>query len=217
MIKLANNSKKNLRFELWGSKVSAQAPNMTSLSRCTQCDGLGHQVQACPQYRVLGIHLLFKQPQSYAAMQTTLMQSGALIGYLGSSMDESMPGRRLTQLFDVDPTSDADMARIFDRLEPSLLFCNGMLHASPSIVRPSDRLRECRECGSLGRPHECPFASGYRSRGRACSRSLPLPRGPSFLPPVVWWDPPLRLLLPPSMTRCFFFELFASCIIFRVK
>jgi hypothetical protein len=37
------------------------------------------------------------------------------------------------------------------------------LHASPSIVQPSDRLRECRECGSLGRPHECPFTIGYRS------------------------------------------------------
>jgi hypothetical protein len=57
MIQLANNFKKkitdlesvferlHLKFELCGSKVRVQAPNMPSLSHCTQCDALGHQVQ----------------------------------------------------------------------------------------------------------------------------------------------------------------------------
>jgi hypothetical protein len=67
------------------------APNQPELSRCSQCDQLGHASPACPLYAGLATRFLFKQPIPFSAMRQMQQQLNARMGYLGSSMAESAP------------------------------------------------------------------------------------------------------------------------------
>jgi hypothetical protein len=100
----------------------------------------------------------------------------------------------------------------------SMLHIRPLLQEEPRVVRPADRKRECRECGSLARPHQCPFtdrAAGTVARLRlqpAASRSvthhreadesLPSPSAAPRPPPPARSSPALRLT-PPSLSASF--------------
>ena len=147
---------------LWGGRLRIHAPNTPSLSRCTQCEELGHQPTSCPQYKGVGIRLLFKDPVPYAALLQLVQQSKARIGYLGQGTNESTPHRKVTLLFDVssDEEDENGFQTIQQHMSPLVSALRSRLHQAPSVVRPIDRSRECRECGQLGKPHECPFIGG---------------------------------------------------------
>ena len=88
--------KHHLQFELWGGKVKVQALNQPQLRRCSQCDALGHDAAHCNRYSGLAIRLLFRSPLSFAAMQQWQELTSAKNAFLGSSLDEVQPSRRLT-------------------------------------------------------------------------------------------------------------------------
>lgn len=51
------------------------------------------------------------------------------------------------------------LASILATLSPNL-------HQPPTVVRTSDRLRECYECGSLQSKHDCPFVHSFAQMAR---------------------------------------------------
>jgi hypothetical protein len=151
--------------ELWGGKLLVSAPNIPSLVRCPQCDQLGHRDTACPQYGGVGLRLLFKQSVPYPVLKTLLERTGAKGGYLGSGVDERAPSHKVTLLFDVASDQDADgLQRMLQLIAPTVNFYLPLLHSAPDLVRPKDRHNECRDCGSLTRAHECPFALGHAAK-----------------------------------------------------
>ena len=103
----------------------------------------------------------------------------ARIGYLSSGAEERAPHRKVTLVFDGDQQDQTQMRELLQQIvaDFSLLHIRPLLQEEPRVVRPADRRRECRECGSLARPHQCPFtdtAAGTLARLRlqpAASRS----------------------------------------------
>ena len=87
-------------MEVSGVAVRVSAPNMPSLQRCAQCNILGHHTSVCPQYRGLGVRLLFSSPVPFMVAQQFAQATHAKVAYLGSSIDESQPSRRVTLVFD---------------------------------------------------------------------------------------------------------------------
>ena len=181
---------------LWGGRLRIHAPNTPSLSRCTQCEELGHQPTSCPQYKGVGIRLLFKDPVPYAALLQLVKRSSARIGYLGQSTNESTPHRKVTLLFDVSSgeENETDFQTIQQHITPLVAALRSRLHQAPSVVRPMDRGRECRECGQMNKPHECPFminrtvtrvamAAAASTPSSSSSLSLPLPASSSSSSP----------------------------------
>ncbi len=151
-------------FELWGGTVRAQAPNTPALRRCGQCQCLGHDAHVCPKYTGLALRLLGKQPLPYALLLELQQSTGAKAGFLGSSMEEMQPSRRLTLLFDIGEEDAQALSALVERME-SVLTEPGLVSAlqqPPSFVSTRDRTRECKECGSLDKLHDCPFAHPMR-------------------------------------------------------
>ena len=139
---------------LWGGKIRVHAPNSPKLIRCTQCDQLGHHVNKCTIYDGLAVRFLFKETASYHAVQQLVKMVGARAGFLGSGMEEVKPSRRVTLLFDA---AEKDLSVIIGRVRE---VAGGLaLHVNPYAVDVKDRQRECRECGDMTSPHECPFSN----------------------------------------------------------
>jgi len=150
------------KCEFWGGQVRVDCPNTPALTRCGHCLKLGHATNKCEQYRGLAIRLLMKEPMSYAGMKRLLAATRSVrVGYLGSSMEDRVPSRRVTFLFDVNepapPEQYADIVRsIMSGLDE--LSARDLLFAAPVVVESKHRMRECRECGSMeGLAHVCPF------------------------------------------------------------
>jgi hypothetical protein len=150
------------KHTLWGSVVRICAPNTPSLDRCTLCNGLGHKAHSCPMYDGLAVRLLFTQPVPYQQLLKMQTGVGAHRAYLGSGLDEVRPHRKVTLLFD-DSKSEDQLQDLYKRLEQLLVQVQPMLHQHPMAVNPIDRRRECPECGSLLRPHACPFMAQSHS------------------------------------------------------
>lgn len=152
------------RFSLWGGKVRVQGVNQPSLRRCTQCDEIGHDSSKCAKYSGLALRLLFKQPLPFAAMLSIRQTAQAKLAFLGSSVDEMQPSRRLTLLFDAQADDLTKMEEILARLAPVISDLGSDLQQAPDVVNVQHRHRECRECGWLppsGQPassHVCPFS-----------------------------------------------------------
>jgi hypothetical protein len=154
----------HLKYELRGSKVRVQGVNTLALKRCHQCERLGHNPDACSMYSGMALRLIGKKPLSYLLLQELQKRTGARKAFLGSSFDEMQPSRRLTLLFDMTPGQEEErMAELASRLFPIFAELHSLLHGSPYCVDISDRQRECRECGSMARPHECPFMDPTRA------------------------------------------------------
>jgi hypothetical protein len=150
------------KVEFWGGQVRVDCPNTPSLARCNHCLKLGHPTNKCELYCGLAFRLLMKEPVSYAIVKQLLsLTSSARTAYLGSSVDERAPSRRVTILFDATKASDQEMrAGLVSSLMIALTNLNlcMRLHAPPTMVDPKHRTRECRECGSMeASAHVCPF------------------------------------------------------------
>ena len=161
-------TKMHSRVHLWGGALRVHAPNMPKLMRCSQCSRLGHHADHCSFYHGLAIRLLMKEPVSYHAMTTLAADAGARIGYLGSSVEELKPSRRVTLLFDVPhgEESAGQTEGLVSRMEEVIKKHKSLLYEEPTIVQAKNRHRECRECGSMVAPHECVFASFMGGRDR---------------------------------------------------
>lgn len=155
----------HLKHELWGSRVRVQGMNDPVLHRCNQCDNLGHQPDACLKYSGLALRLIGKKPLPYSLMVELQERAGARAAFLGSSFDEMRPSRRLTLLFDIPTgTEEQHMTQLATHLLPLFAELHPILHGSVQCVDIKDRTKECKECGSLVRPHECPFVDLSRAR-----------------------------------------------------
>lgn len=154
----------HLKHEFRGSKVRVQGVNTLALRRCHQCERLGHNPDACSKYSGMALRLIGKKPLSFLLLQELQKRTGARTAFLGSSFDEMQPSRRLTLLFDMPSGREEErMAELAPRLAPIFAELHSLLHGSPQCVDISDRHRECRECGCMERPHECPFLDPTRA------------------------------------------------------
>lgn len=151
--------KLHLFADIDGGKCRLHAPNTPSLVRCRQCDSLGHQATACEMYEGVAVRLLMKNPAAIVWAQKLAKAVDARAVYLGSDIHEGTPSRRVTLLFNKNEEQD-----IASRLEPYLAALKDMLHKAPHTVSATNRSAECRECGSLMKPHSCPFASTIEFR-----------------------------------------------------
>ena len=153
------------KYELLGGKIRVHAPNDPTLLRCSQCNQLGHHANRCSEYNGFAIRLLMKDPISYHSMTTLASVAGARVGYLGSSVDEMKPSHRVTLLFglsnEIDGVSEEAINQQLIAIMPTY---RSLLFSAPVPVEVKHRMSECRECGALDRPHECPFASGALGR-----------------------------------------------------
>ena len=142
--------------EIGGGKCRLHAPNTPALVRCQQCESLGHSSATCSMYEGRAIRLLMKTPVAivWAKKLATEVQARAV--YLGSDIHEILPSRRVTLLFDM-----TEEQHIATRLEPfiTLMRDKGLLMNAPHTVSVKSRSSECRECGSVIKPHICPFVS----------------------------------------------------------
>lgn len=155
----------HLKHELWGSKVRVQGMNTLALKRCNQCDNLGHNPDACVMYSGLALRLIGKKPLAYSLLQELQVRAGARTAFLGSGFDEMQPSRRLTLLFDMPTGKEEEhMTQLASRLLPLFDELLPLLHGPAQCVDIRDRTRECKECGSTQRPHECPFMDHARAR-----------------------------------------------------
>ena len=146
---------RSLKLKLCGGEVEVHAPNIPSLALCKECSQLGHGGQACPIYGGIAVRLLFKSTVSFPALQQLQADTGARSAYLGNSTSQMLPHRVVTLLFGAELS---DPQRLVERMEPTMRKWRHALHEAPRQVDPKDRQRECRECGSLVKPHTCPFA-----------------------------------------------------------
>jgi hypothetical protein len=169
----------HLQHRLWGGVVSIEAPNQRALSRCRLCAQLGHLYDGCPRYAGFALRLLFKQPLPIATLRDLVQRLGARDGYLGASVDELQPHRKVSLLFDGDGDDEATLRPVLERLLPLLPELSGKLHAEPTVVNPKNRQRECAQCNSPTRAHECPFGDGAPPR-----RPQPAPAPHNELQPV---------------------------------
>lgn len=163
----------HLKHELWGSRVRVHGMNDPALKRCNQCDNLGHQPEACLKYSGLALRLIGKKPFPYSLMVDLQARAAARTAFLGSSFDEMQPSRRLTLLFDMPAGKEEErMTQLATHLLPLFAELHPLLHGKVQCVDIKDRNRECKECGSLARPHDCPFMDPTRAR-RAQAPSRP--------------------------------------------
>ncbi len=147
------------KHQLWGGTVRVHAPNTAALRRCSQCTKLGHDAEACPQYNGLAIRLLFKQPVPFQQLMTMQSTAGASRSYIGKGFDDLKPHRKVTLLFDLVSHSEDELHALYKHLEPLLEQVRPLLYQEPTEVKPMERHRECRECGSIMAPHSCPFST----------------------------------------------------------
>ena len=139
------------KARLWGGLVRAHAPNSPSLSRCRDCDALGHATGACPRFQGIAVRLLFSSPLPYASMLELSTLLGARDGFLGQGGDK-MPHRKVTLLF-----PQQEEQQLAARLLDISLSLAHLLHVPPYVVDVAQRQRECRECGYF-----CASATGAR-------------------------------------------------------
>ena len=159
----ADMARMHRQVELLGSKLVIDAPNNPALSRCRQCDKLGHRDTECPEYSGLGVRLLFKDKVPFATLLKLIDLSRARVGYLGSDVNDCTPSHRVTLLFDLVSEQDqAGLDRMVDQVAPVVSAYRALLHCEPDLVRPKDRRNECPSCGSLTRAHACPFVVGQQ-------------------------------------------------------
>ena len=169
------------KIELCGGKASVHAPNQPSLTRCRQCETLGHVDSACPQYGGMGLRLLFKSKVPFATLTALLSKSGAKAGYLNSDVNDCTPSHKVTLLFDAQSEQDeAAIEHMMAQAAPIIDEFHALLHSAPDFVRPRNRKSECRDCGSLTRQHECPFATGGRPFEARSAGRRPGAVAPSF-------------------------------------
>lgn len=147
------------KHQLWGGTVRVHAPNTASLRRCSQCAKLGHDAEACPQYNGLAVRLLFKQPVPFQQLMSMQLTAGAARAYIGRGFEDLKPHRKVTLLFDLAAHTEDELHALYKRLEPLLEQVRPLLYQEPTEVKPMERHRECRECGSTLTPHSCAFSS----------------------------------------------------------
>ena len=111
---------------------------------------------ACSMYEGRAIRLLIKTPVGIVWAKKLATEAMARTAYLGSDIHEMLPSRRVTLLFNLE-----DEHQIASRLEPFItaLRDKGLLMKAPHTVSVKSRSSECRECGSVLKPHSCPFIS----------------------------------------------------------
>src|SRR4051794_12574827 len=97
-----------------------------------------------------------KDPCAYAAAQRIMNEiKVARSFYLGSSVDERLPSHRVTIMFNREDTAkvseEAQVESICEHVANALegLAAFPLLHVDPTIFDTKNRLRECRECGSM--------------------------------------------------------------------
>ena len=178
----------HLKLKLWDAPLKVQAPNTAALVRCGQCGKLGHAALSCPSYSGVGLRILFKNPVPLGTLQQ--LQSyltGCTLAYLGSSQEEVIPSRRATFIFPVAESDESALAAVLNTTLPIIQQHHHLLH-SVHLVKPKDRLRECKQCGSVIKPHVCPFGAdsdGTARFAKAASAAAPRPRGSAVSPPSV--------------------------------
>ena len=154
---------RHMQSGICGGRVRVQAPHSPDLCRCTQCDQLGHQSNKCTMYRGFAMRLSTKNPTAYYGMTQLVAHTGARIGFIGSNIEEMRPSRRVTLLFDIDPSNVEELEKMLDRLltvieaqPPNFLYTEPY-----HLKKIQDLTRECIDVGHLDRAHACPFQQGW--------------------------------------------------------
>jgi hypothetical protein len=180
-------------FTLWGGRVHVHAPNTPSLTRCRGCQCLGHRAEHCPVYKGIPLRFLFKEPVSYLALRELITRCKAKGGYLGSSVDTRVPQRKVTLLFQGDPQDEAAAEQMMTAAADTIeeLVKGSVLREQVTIVRPKDRLLECKLCSSTATQHDCPFQPQQQypvGHGQGARKAPGDPR-----PPAAEHDPQDRM------------------------
>jgi hypothetical protein len=159
---------------LFSAAVQVHAPHMPSLSRCSECQQLGHEGATCPSYQGAAMRLLFMQPQPLAKMHALRKLVGARGAYLGSGILDTAPHRKITLLFDGEQHRDEQQLAKFSLALSTVLSEFDRTHALKETFRSVNvqhRLTECASCGFVGSSinvrhrgcivrvveHSCPF------------------------------------------------------------
>jgi hypothetical protein len=152
----------HLQHELQGAKIRVQGANSKALRRCNQCDQLGHESDECVIYSGVALRFLFHKPVAHKFMCRLKSELTAKTGFLGSSVNEMCPSRRMT--FIIDPASwDEKQKDNFQQICVQLKQ-QKVLFEDPKVVDVKHRHQECKECGNRSKTHQCPFSSGVVNR-----------------------------------------------------
>jgi len=169
-----------------GHTIRAHGPNSSATNRCNQCEQLGHMSKECALYDGLAVRFIFQRPVPYHFLRGLVKDTTARDGFLGSSIDDRRPSRRVTLLFDgeqVNEDRDGRLAVVSVAVALCLPSFQSLLapHSpDPEIINIKDRTTECRECGSTQSPHECPFVVSFAHAGVASVAGAAGPRGLGF-------------------------------------
>lgn len=150
-----------------GHTIRAHGPNQALTNRCNQCERIGHYSKDCQRYEGIAIRLCFKDPIPYKLLCDLITTTSARDGFLGSSIDERRPSRRVTFLFDSEKAEENRGPRInvigvaMSLCFPSIQSLLAPHAPEPKVINVKDRTTECRECGSTLSAHECPFSSTF--------------------------------------------------------
>lgn len=153
----------HLQHDLHGAKVQVQGMNSPLLRRCNLCGQLGHEPNKCGVYSGIAVRLTGLRPFPHQAMLDLTVKFQAKNGFLGSAVTELRPSRRLTLLFDTwNEETMARFALVFSEIKHQLYD-----KCLPAQVKVADRFKECQECGSMEKPHSCPFSQTNVMMSRA--------------------------------------------------
>jgi hypothetical protein len=134
----------HLQFQFLGTKIRVQGVNSKLLRRCAQCQQLGHEENACIVYSGVALRLLGKSPFPHQAMLELQQRTQAKVAFLGSTVDERRPSRRLTLLFDAEAWSDEKAERLKKVLSETF-GDNSTLHEDPKAINVRQRHQECKD------------------------------------------------------------------------
>ena len=69
--------------------------------------------------------------------------------------------------------SEENLDSVLAHIQPVVIDYCSLLHESPRFVKPKTRKSECRDCGTLIREHECPFALGQQPKAVRAAMQAP--------------------------------------------
>jgi len=161
--------------KLFDRQWMVHAPNMPTLTRCRECNELGHSTDRCVKYEcAAALRLLFKQAMPFSLLTQLIESIGARDGYLGATLEERAPSTKITLLFD-GADDDSNWSNIAERM--------AMVHASISDkllsmtqVDTRKRTSECKLCNNHNGIHTCELerlATGGASRHSYANRASP--------------------------------------------
>ena len=174
----------HLQHEFRGAKVRVQGVNCKQLRRCSQCQQLGHEEATCPIYSGLALRFLANaQPFSYAALLEMKERTQARGAFLGSSVDERAPSRRLTLLFDPESWNSEAKLRLKQVISDTFGNFKESLQCDPKAFNVKLRHKECKQCGNVQRAHACPYAVGFAARPKRPAAAAAVAQPKSSGPP----------------------------------